>query len=73
MEFIQLVGAKVQVITLNGLEDSNATEESKLLTPCSWKTILESHGKRNYIPRPQKVMFNVIVTGMVVHFSNTRY
>ena len=23
----------MQVITLNGLEDSNATEESKLLTP----------------------------------------
>ena len=33
----------------NGLEDSNATEESKLLTPCSWKIILESHGKRNFI------------------------
>ena len=50
MEFIQLDGVKVQVITLNGLEDSNAAEESKLLTPCSWKSILESHGKRNYIP-----------------------
>ena len=32
------------------VKDSNATEESKLLTPCSWKSILESHGKRNYIP-----------------------
>ena len=50
MEFIQLVGVKVQVITLNGLEDSNATEEGKLLTPFSRKTILESHGKINYIP-----------------------
>ena len=29
------------------VEDSNATEGSKLLTPCSWRIILESHGKRN--------------------------
>lgn len=63
----------MQVITLNRLEDSNATEESELLTPCSWKTILESHGKEIIFHRPQKVMFNIIVTCMVVHFSNTRY
>ena len=37
------------------VEDSNATEESKLLTPCSWKIILESHGKRNYIPWTPKI------------------
>ena len=73
MEFIQLVGVKVQVITLKGSEDSNATEEVNCLLLVLGKLFWKAMGKEIIFHRPQKVIFNVIVTRMVERFSNTRY
>ena len=54
MEFIQLVGVKVQVITLNGSEVSNATEEVNCLLLVLGKLFWKAMGKEIIFQDPKK-------------------